>query len=73
MAIIQFNSCAIQLLFKMTIIQADMRKGSDMQTLSAEMLMDCRNYLLETLNFCFTCLLNKNVMALLPMLDNMII
>ena len=33
MAIIQFNSCAIQLLFKMTIIQTDMRKGPDMWTL----------------------------------------
>ena len=57
MAIIQFNSCAIQLLFKMTIIQADMRKGSDMQTLSAEILMDCGNCLLETLNFSFICFL----------------
>ena len=38
-------------------IKIKMRKGVDMWTLSAKILTDCGNCLLETLNFSFICFL----------------
>ena len=35
---------------------ADVRKGTDAQTLSAEILMDCKNYLLPVTYFTQICL-----------------
>ena len=38
---------------------ADMRKGADKETLSAEILMESRNFMLRALNLFLICFLNR--------------
>jgi hypothetical protein len=48
------------------ILETDMRKSLDTWTLSVEILMDCGNCFLETLNFSFICFLKPKCYGTFP-------